>query len=490
SLRQNLSTMCLHMLSKFCLKSAQKLLILSNKANFERGLLILFLALAPSLMANFEEENALIVCENGLEMFYWDLDFISQAEQTLEISGCLCGGQIFLDLLAAIDVRMQECSELQVYILSSSILLEDADRATIHKMEKKYPQNFHFQLSANVVNLLPDCGHIENHVKCVIVDETYFSAGGTNLEEMLCTEGTYTPERDRKKMVGGEMFPLGSRDMDLVGRGPIVKELRTLFYKLYAMWEDYAQKSYHKFISDPEEFKDKTHYKPVDGMRRPFVERFETSEDLVNTSHVKLLYSGPMHSPNKISQEYERLINLAKSEITIANLYFNPTQNVLDACMSAANRKVDLTVISNGINDLSPSFNAVFCWANRINYVPIFYGRNYFLWEFRACIDAPLKKSKIYEYHVKDIVYHKKVMVIDRHYTLIGSYNLGLKSDEKDYEIVLVIDSPEIAEQTLKVLERDRSLSLPVNPKDAREWYFNPLTAYLGRTQKQFHSFI
>ncbi len=31
--------MCLHMLSKFCLKSAQKLLILSNKASFERGLL-------------------------------------------------------------------------------------------------------------------------------------------------------------------------------------------------------------------------------------------------------------------------------------------------------------------------------------------------------------------------------------------------------------------------------------------------------------------
>ena len=39
SLLQNFSTMCLHMLSKFCSKSAQKLLILSSKASFARGLM-------------------------------------------------------------------------------------------------------------------------------------------------------------------------------------------------------------------------------------------------------------------------------------------------------------------------------------------------------------------------------------------------------------------------------------------------------------------
>ena len=80
-------------------------------------------------------------------------------------------------------------------------------------------------------------------------------------------------------------------------------------------------------------------------------------------------------------------------------------------------------------------------------------------------------------------------MVIDRRYTVIGSYNLGIKSDAMDYEIIFVIDSPEIAQETLKVLERDKSYSLKVNSKEAREWYFNPFISYLAGTQQQLHRF-
>ena len=53
SLRQNFSTVCLHTLSKFCRKSAQKCPIFSTQASFERGLLkkFLLLGLSGSLFA-------------------------------------------------------------------------------------------------------------------------------------------------------------------------------------------------------------------------------------------------------------------------------------------------------------------------------------------------------------------------------------------------------------------------------------------------------
>ena len=97
---------------------------------------------------------------------------------------------------------------------------------------------------------------------------------------------------------------------------------------------------------------------------------------------------------------------------------------------------------------------------------------------------------KYFEYDVKDILYHKKVMVVDRRYTIIGSYNLGIRSDMSDYELVFLIDSEEVAETALKVLRRDLILSREVSPELARSWYFDPVTAYIAGTQRQFHGLI
>jgi phosphatidylserine/phosphatidylglycerophosphate/cardiolipin synthase-like enzyme len=423
------------------------------------------------------------------EMLNWDMEFIRHATQAIEISGSFCGGKILRQILELIDQRTQECPQLKTHILTSPILLEEQDKQMIKMMRKKYPHNFHIQYTANVFNLLPDYSTMDNHIKCVIIDEIFFSVGGTNLDESLCAEGIDPPPRNQKGGLAGPNLPAGTRDQDVVGRGPLAKELRETFFKLYALWEDYEKKN-NNFINDPEFFKDKNRYFPINCDLISFVVKFETYEDRVPVSNVNIIFTGPMLSTNLITQKYTDLIENAKNEIVIANLYFNPVDSIMQAALKAVNRNVKFTLITNGCLKDTPSYNAYFCWANRINYAPIFYGREFHIWERRIADTCSLKNTQIYEYDRPDILYHKKLMVVDRRYTLIGSYNFGVKSHKSDYEMDLILDSPEIAERILKVIEKDITLSQQVSSNSAKDWYFDPIVVYIASVQRQFHGFM
>ena len=64
------------------------------------------------------------------------------------------------------------------------------------------------------------------------------------------------------------------------------------------------------------------------------------------------------------------------------------------------------------------------------------------------------------------------MIVVDDKYTAFGSSNLGLKSldpNPSDYEFNAVLSSPEFAERTMRVLEKDIELSRPVSIEKARD---------------------
>lgn len=435
------------------------------------------------------ENNVIIVCDNGLDMLAWDHEFIALAQQSIEINACFCGGPLLRKLIAACEERLLACPNLLVRFIGSDVLQEDEDAALIVEMQKRYPVRFKFQHTANVLALFPDYSTIDNHVKCVIIDEKYFSAGGTNLDELLCSNGTYTPERNKKGGFG-QNGPAAARDQDVVGRGPMAKLLRVLFYKHFAMWEDYSNKNGTQFVRDPEVFKDNNLYWPLDPNLEIVVTSFDTDSRLRQVPKMELVLGGPMQKSNLITEAYVKLIKEARQEIVIGNMYFNPVPTVRKEFLNAANRGIDITLYTNGISEMAPSYTSLFCWANRINYAPLFYGRDFHYWDAFTAKNQPLRKTRIFEYNVKDILYHKKVMVVDRRYSIVGSYNLGTRSDSSDYEMVLVIDSPEVAQDLLEVFGRDRPLSVEVKPSDALSWYFDPMIGYIAGTQQQFHGFI
>lgn len=442
---------------------------------------------AFSLIA--EEQNELIVTDNGMEMLQWDLDFIRKAQQSIEISAVYLGGTVARELLAAIEKRLSEVPTLQVYILTAPILIEKEDWAIINRLKANYPKNFHLELPTTVAVIWPDVSGIDHHAKLFVVDEKYFSTGGTNLDETACSEGTWTPKKNfNKASVLSHNLPAGMRDQDVVGKGPLAKELRKIFYKFYAIWENYNRTG--KLEKDPEKFAEQNHYFEVTCQTE--VERFEHSDKKrkLNPEQVRLVICGPHQQNNVITAEYIRLIQEAKEEIIIANLYFCPVEPLFKALLAAVNRGVKITVITNGVSDVAPEYTKFFCWANRIHYVPLFYGKTFHFWDAWHVAGLPVKNVSIFEYHVKDILLHKKMMMIDGKKSVIGSYNFGSRSDMGDYELILVWDSQELSNDLRKVHEKDIRHSRQIPPEDARRWYFDPVKVSLGEIQKRFHGLL
>lgn len=434
------------------------------------------------------EHNAIYLCENGLEMFDLAITLIRRAESRIEIAGCIMGGSICQQLLTELQNRLKEVPDLVVNVMGCPIILENEDRDKINELKALFPNRFNFLYTHDIPVVVPNFATIHCHIKFVVIDERYFSYGGTNFDEVLCSDGRFTPPKTPRPGLARTNLQAGARDQDVVGVGPMAIELRKLFYTLWAMWDEtYQGRSFNR---DPDAFKDMIQVPPVAEDRRCYAQEFESNPKLLTMPSLKFIFSGPMHKDNLISQEYVRLINEAKSEIVIGNLYFNPKVSILDALKSASQRGVSTTLITNGPRDTSPMSCSYFCWANRINYVPMFYGRDYHFWETSKASSDPLRPVKIYEYLVNDILYHKKVLIVDRHIVILGSYNLGIKSDEWDYESVIIFDSEEMAADLLQILETDKSLSVEISPQEARSWYFDPVKSFLGMHQKQLHTFL
>ncbi len=455
--------------------------------------LLLICLLAFGSFSLKAEEIKLIACENSLEMADWGLEFIKHAEQSIDFAACFFGGSILHEYMCAIEEQIKKHRHLQVYILMSPSFVETKDRVLLNRLEKQYSRQLHITYS--ITDLKFTLTHVittDNHMKMLVVDETYFTTGGTNLDDVLCTEGT-VPKKKRIKdcMIGGRLAS-GARDQDVVGKSPeLARNMRQTFHQHIALWNDYHKGN--RFSSkNPEAFASKSAYKEIDSKRRPVVTRFEESTlpFTLDLSKVQMILGGPYQSSNKITSEYARLISEAKSEIVIANLHFSSVSPIMNQLKAASARGVKMSVVTNGINDCSPSCNEMISWPNRISYLPVLYGCDYRFYEKSKCISATPCNANFYEYHVEDMLYHKKVMIIDRRYFVIGSYNLSLRSDNSDYEMILVIDSKEMAERAIQIINRDLEVSLKISNEQIRDWYFDPSVAYKAMVLKQFNVFM
>ncbi|MFZ0566335.1 MAG: phosphatidylserine/phosphatidylglycerophosphate/cardiolipin synthase family protein [Chlamydiales bacterium] len=431
-----------------------------------------------------EQENGVIICENSLETVRWDLELIRGAKQSIEMSACYTGGRILRALLTEISARLEVCPHLGVFLLISPVFLEELDKAIIHDLKKSYPNDFHLTYADNVLEFNSNLIAIDNHVKMLVVDEKYYSAGGTNFEEVYCTDGTYTPLYHRREEREGKYFPSGTRDQDVVGKGALAKELRQAFHHLFALWQHYNKT--RLLEKDPDSFRDRNHYRPIDpSAEQAFVASFESADALIplEEGQIQLILAGPYQKTNKITQKYRELIEHAEKEIVIGSMFFTPEKSIFETLLKAVNQEVALSVITNGIHEIAPFYNSLFGWGNRRHYFPIFYGRSLYLWQSKEAQNLSIKPTHVYEYFVKDIVYHKKVMIVDRRYFIIGSYNLGLKSHLSDYELALFIDSPEVAKRAQRVIDRDIEYSREVTLEEACKWYFDPILAFMGEAQ-------
>jgi len=128
------------------------------------------------------------------------------------------------------------------------------------------------------------------------------------------------------------------------------------------------------------------------------------------------------------------ILNRAESEIRLQAYGFSSLP-ILSALVSASRRGVDVVVILDKSGDRASS------------------GRSGSGAEFVARAGIPV----LIDY--RPAIAHNKVIVVDRHIVVTGSYNFTVAAEHRNAENVTVVDSPDVASRFLANWETRRAVS-------------------------------
>lgn len=417
----------------------------------------------------------------------WKSVMIQQANTSLEISTGYCLGIVFENLLREVHLKLQSNATIKVHMQMFQVMgFITADHiGYLEALKSVYAGRFYYVITADSVVLRQEeKAYIsENHTKMIIVDEKYYLVGGTNLVDPLSSKDL--TKYPIVNSLSGEFFPRAAYDMDAIIRGPMAKKLRKEFFNLFALHE--SGESIQSHIG---EFEPKTNgYYPVEKENQACIAQFDDNPETSHDLRVFTVISGPRMQLHTIGNMYEQTIKNAKHSIDIGNMYFFPRQTIYNELLKAVNRNVALSLVTNGLrddNELSNITINMYAYINRMNYLPIMTGRHFHIWEMFSSVEADKGNAEIYEFKLPSVLYHKKVMTVDGRFSIIGSYNLGMKSEDAAYEVATIIDSPTFAAQMKAVLLEDQAYSEKIFFKRALGWYFNPYYNITEAFEKRF----
>ena len=186
-------------------------------------------------------------------------------------------------------------------------------------------------------------------------------------------------------------------------------------------------------------------------------------------ARARFFQNRPRYRETYIEQAYLQLIEHARKEILIANAYFVPSAEIIEALHEAARRCVAITLLTNSphTNDL-PEITMV--------------GRGHYKTLMEVNQEAAVTRCphagagiQIWEWQGKkageaqtDGTMHSKFAVFDRQYALVGSFNLDPRSARLNSESAVVLENRKLAEQLAHImLSRDLDYSKRISEKEA-----------------------
>jgi cardiolipin synthase len=154
------------------------------------------------------------------------------------------------------------------------------------------------------------------------------------------------------------------------------------------------------------------------------------------TQLMQILPSGPAYKNENNLKLFVDLIYSAKKKIVITNPYLVPTEPLLIALVTAAQRGVDVTIINSEAIDQLMVGHAQ---------------RSYYM---------QLLDSGIHLYlHKAPILLHSKHMTIDDDIAIIGSSNMDVRSFELDYECSAIVYDKRVVTRLRKIQKLNLSHS-------------------------------
>ncbi len=438
--------------------------------------------------------------ENSADTEYWRNQLIVAAEENIVISGNYCGGKSFIKMLQLIDQQMEKKDKLKVVIISSPKFLTPQIRKIISELRQKYPTRFSLVESRDALHISPGVKQITNHTKCTVIDYgKYFILGGSGIKDNFAETGLRdTPKSDYLQSrydlqedpesdvvcdtgLVAYFVPGQFRDMDFVFKTAGSKnisgsQVHTQMLLLAYRWEQYNQimdgeidsftplnfqtlgafNGIPSLLSNEDSVTLQLLKTPIPAFEeiKTSVAQFDQKQDQAKKISFKVYASGPEQSKSVFGQELMKKIEKATKKIVINHMYFHPTQAIFDALVEAANRGVQIEIITCGIYPGCPNSHFAFGPRNKYNYSK--------LWH--AIAEEHRKNLRVFEFNEVKIGNHKKVIIIDDT-VIAGSSNLGYKSlvSTSDHELNFFAKSQKFADQTQAVCDVDKAHSSEIN---------------------------
>lgn len=155
---------------------------------------------------------------------------------------------------------------------------------------------------------------------------------------------------------------------------------------------------------------------------------------------VHIILGGPDRPNEPISKSIVSLLNEAGDRVWIATGYFVPDDVALAALELAASRGVDVRLLVSAKSDHP--------WLVQV-------ARSYYSGLLAAGV-------RIFEYSAG--IHHAKLALADDHWAMIGSANLDYRSMRLNFELNLLLHSPEHNGRLTRLFEQDFALSREIDP--------------------------
>lgn len=158
--------------------------------------------------------------------------------------------------------------------------------------------------------------------------------------------------------------------------------------------------------------------------------------------------------PVQVANELARIVAEAQREVVIVSAYLIPTPALTGALKDAVDRGVRVRLLTNSIN----SNNHITAYATYRGHIAELLGLGAEVHEVRTLADSR-PRYILPPVSQKHLGLHAKYMVIDGRRSVVGSANLDPRSLRINTEMVLVVDSPPLAQELLSLTEPDFTLS-------------------------------
>jgi cardiolipin synthase len=190
----------------------------------------------------------------------------------------------------------------------------------------------------------------------------------------------------------------------------------------------------------------------ADGPHLAWHELLEPAAEASGEVRCAVVPDGPTYRRRQMREIVEAGLRAATEEVRLASPYFAPGRRIIRALSEAAERGVDVDLVWAGLTDHPILRRAA-----------------------RAFLPRLLPSGvQVFEYQAA--IMHAKVALFDRRWAIVGSSNLDRQSFEHSYEVNVVMEGGDVAEQIAAAFDRDLDASERVDTEAlARRSFFERL---------------